>query len=283
VEQEPEVSIVSAGRAAPLCNMDETPTIVAIAEVGQLPYKLPEVDAVWIQKYGPVETTTLYFAVMPNYAAECYNREHSLEEIHPCERNGMALSPNGSERTASTSYHNGRFYDHSQHGRRADGTRESGDSLELASKVQETPKPELFRMSTGQIVAKARAHLEAAARSDQSLPDWLEYPICIITPAGRRYYERLLKEAQGDEASVTILQSVPAAVAQQEHAQAEPREPQPLVRGMYVSTPVGLATVETVSYLEGEQRWRCSVWTDDSHYAQLYVSEVQIVQQGRFL
>ena len=169
----------------------------------ELGYKLPIVDEKWEAKNGKITETTLYFAVMPNYAAECYNREHRLEEIHPLETNGMALSPNGSERTASTNYHeteNGeRYTDHSQHGRRTDGTRDTGDALELAAKVQGTPKPELLRMSTGQIVKKARADLEAAARNGQDIPHWLEYPVCIITPAGRRHYTFELGKSQNGQ------------------------------------------------------------------------------------
>jgi hypothetical protein len=161
--------------------------------------RLPVVDEYWVRNNGPVELTTYYFAVMPGYAAGEYNSEHPLDKIHPREkRNGMAMSPNGQERTASTSYRmtaqGERYTDHSQHGRRPDGTRDTGDALELASKVKNTSKPELLSMTTGQIVAKARAELEAAARAGQPIPAWLEFPICIVTPAGRRRYLELLAE-----------------------------------------------------------------------------------------
>lgn len=155
----------------------------------------PEVDTYWANRYGSVATTTYYFAVMPGYAAGEYNKEHPLEEVHPLESNGMAMSPNGPERTASTSYHKDRFYDHSLHGRRPDGTRDSGDALELASKVKNTSKPELLSMTTSQIARKATNEMEAAARAGQPLPTWLEYPVCIITRAGRRRYAKLLAEA----------------------------------------------------------------------------------------
>jgi hypothetical protein len=185
--------------------IDEEPEALTSQPVGADSYqgvRLPEVDTQWVERYGTLETTTCWFAVMPNYAAEEYNKEHDLEEIHPKESNGMAMSPNGQERTASTSYHKGKFYDHSLNGRRADGTHDSGDALELTSKVKDTPKPEIFRMTTGQIIAKARADLEAAARAGQPIPSWLEYPVCIVTPAGRRHYAELLAETQCSQGPV---------------------------------------------------------------------------------
>lgn len=198
----------------------EAPTIqpvgAATPQVDQ-GVRLPEVDQIWIDRYGPVEKTTCYFAVMPNYAAEEYNRDHSLDEIHPRERNGMALSPNGNERTASTGYRmtaqGERYTDHSQLGRRADGTRDTGDCLELTAKVEQKSKPALFRMTTGQIIKKATSELEAAARSGQPIPAWLEFPTCIITPAGRRRYAELLAQSYQPDA-------IPA-----DHPQAEELTP----------------------------------------------------------
>ena len=184
-QREPEAQTRAAGRAAPLPNTDQ-------AEQG---YRLPEVDARWIKDNGPVETTTLYFAITARYAARWFNEHHSLEEIRSRERNGLALSPNGNERTASTSYRETeegeRYTDHSQHGRRSDGTRDTGDALELTAKVQGVSKGQLISRTTKQITAQASAELESAARAGESIPAWMEE---IITPAGRHQYAYWLNE-----------------------------------------------------------------------------------------
>jgi hypothetical protein len=154
---------------------------------------LPKVDAAWIGAYGPVETATFWFAVTEDRAAIWFNEHHPLESIRPCERNGMALSPNGDERTASTSYHQTaqgeRYTDHSQHGKRPDGTKDSGDALELACKVWGESKAVLLKRAAGEIVAQARAAMTAAARADQLPPAW----VCeLMTPAGWREYDKLM-------------------------------------------------------------------------------------------
>jgi DNA-directed RNA polymerase subunit M/transcription elongation factor TFIIS len=161
--------------------------------------KLPLVDEKWEQKNGKITETKLYFAIMPEYAARWFNEHHTLEEIHPREKNGFALSPNGAERTASTSYHIGpdgqeRYTDHSAHGSRPDGTKDSGDALQLAVKVWGVSKSSLLYETTKEISQKSRAALEEAARAGQPIPAWLEEP-CIITPAGRKRHAWLKAQA----------------------------------------------------------------------------------------
>jgi hypothetical protein len=172
------------------------------------PYPLPKVDAQWEARYGQVETTTLWFAILEDYAAAWFNEHHLLEEIRPLEYNHMALSPNGDERTASTSYRatsqGERYTDHSLHGRRPDGTRDSGDALEFASKVWAMSKAEILRETTREITSWARAALESAANAGKPLPLWLEEPVCIITPAGRQHFARLLAARD-----IAIATSVP--------------------------------------------------------------------------
>src|SRR5262249_46150369 len=76
-------------------------------------------------------------------------------------------------------------------GRRRDGTRDTGDALELAAKVQGVNKGQLLSRTTREIQAQARAELESAARAGESIPVWIEE---IITPAGCRQYAKWLNE-----------------------------------------------------------------------------------------
>jgi hypothetical protein len=153
---------------------------------------LPEVDQAWVEKYGPVETTTLWFAVIEDRSAAWFNAQHTLADIRPLERNGMALSPNGDERTASVDYWEGvggeRYTDYSRHGHRPDGTHDSGDPLELAVKVWNRSKSDILNETTRQMVRQAKIELETAAREGLPPPDWVAE---IMTPAGWGRYDQL--------------------------------------------------------------------------------------------
>lgn len=169
---------------------------------------LPPVDAAWTEKCGPVEKSTYWFAVTEGYSATWFNRHNTLKEIQSLERNGMALSPNGNERTASTAHWEKdgeeRYTDFSLHGQRADGRRDSGDVLEYASKVWKRTKSAILTETTQEIVKVARQNLEASARAG-SLP--LLWVAELLTPAGWRKYDQMLaqvtqepqKEAQQEE------------------------------------------------------------------------------------
>ncbi len=169
---------------------------------------LPLVDAAWITKCGPVEQSTYWFAVTEEYSAAWFNRHHTLKEIQPLERNGMAHSPNGDERTASTAHWEKdgeeRYTDFSLHGQRADGRRDSGDVLEYASKVWKRTKSAILTETTQEIVKVARQNLEASARVGELPPLWVAE---LLTPAGWRKYDQMLaqvtqasqKEAQQEE------------------------------------------------------------------------------------
>jgi hypothetical protein len=249
VEQEPEAPTISAGRAAPLPNIesdDQAPTI-ASAGAGELPLpKLPKVDAKWEARYGKLEETTYWFAIMPEVAARWYNERNPLETIRPTETNGMALSVNGNERTASTGYYEKdqgeRWTDFSTHGQRPDGSHESGDALELAARVAGKSKSAFLNGVILDMIKEGKPALESAAAAGQPLPGWFEEPDCIITPAGRlraaalagqpipawleeiispalrRLYEKWLNaQAQGQivtSAAVTIEQPAPEIVTQ---------------------------------------------------------------------
>ncbi len=157
--------------------------------------KLPQVDAKWETRYGKVEETTCYFAIMPDIAAAWFNERTPLDSIRSRERNGMVKSPHGEERTASTGYHETdqgeRWTDFSGHGRRADGTHESGDALELAARVAGVAKSAFLGGVIRDMIKVGTVDLESAARAGQPIPAWVEEP-CILTPAGRRRYENVL-------------------------------------------------------------------------------------------
>jgi hypothetical protein len=285
VEQEP-----AAERAAPLPNKesDDQAAEIVSAGAGELPYKMPKVDAKWESRYGKLEETTYWFAIIPEVAAAWYNERHSLEDIRPCERNKKALSPNGNERTGSTGYHDTaqgeRWTDFSQHGQRADGSHESGDALELAARVEGKSKGAYLSGVILDMIKQSKAELESAAAAGQPLPASLEEP-CIITPAGRRKFAELSaaaaaaqekREAQGNqqetvtpasvtkdaEASVTKLED--QAQARQD---AQPEPPAVAARKFYdahCSMPgyslrirpdglVGIGVPEDLSDIEFEQ------------------------------
>jgi hypothetical protein len=151
------------------------------------------VDAAWLKRSGPLEKTTFWFAIVQESSTAWFKKNHTLEEIRPREANGMALSPNGSERTASTDYWQTpdgeeRYTDFSQHGMRADGTRDTGDVLEFASKVWDQPKPNILQETTRQMVGLAKQELESAAHAGIVPPDWV---CALMTPAGWRAYDKL--------------------------------------------------------------------------------------------
>jgi hypothetical protein len=155
-----------------------------------------QMDTQWEARYNTPEGKRLWFAWTPAQLAAWWNKEHDLEKIRPREKNKMALSPNGEERTASTAYYSTgdgeRWTDFSTHGRRADGTQDTGDALELEQRLTGIPKPELMREIARKLLAEARQALEDAARSGQALPIWLEE---FITDAGRERYAQLAERA----------------------------------------------------------------------------------------
>ena len=155
-----------------------------------------QVDDQWYQRYNTPQGSRLWFRWTPQQVAAWWNERHSLDEIHSRESNGMALSPNGEERTASTGYYmtpqGERWTDFSQHGRRPDGTHESGDAIELQARMSQTLKGETFRQASREMLAVARADLEAAARAGQLIPAWLEE---YITDQGRAHYTKIASQA----------------------------------------------------------------------------------------
>lgn len=179
----------------------------------ELQRPLPVVDAVWQAKYVDVQTTSLWFAIIEDYSAAWFNDHHSLEEIRPRERNGMALSPNGEERTASTGYHltpdGERYTDFSTHGRLFNGCRDTGDALQLATKVWNRSKSSILKETTREITRQARTEMEAAACAHVVPSAWVRE---LMTPAGWRRYDALW-------ASTPQVEAAPAGAIAAETAQ----------------------------------------------------------------
>jgi hypothetical protein len=71
--------------------------------------------------------------------------------------------------------------------RRADGKQE-GDSLELATRIEQRSRSEIMRDAARMLLAEARATLESAAATNQDTPAWL---VPFLTPAGWQHYEQL--------------------------------------------------------------------------------------------
>lgn len=167
------------------------------ASIGQRPRAggnrpLPVVDEAWVKKYGPVETTSFYFAVTEAASVAWFNAHHSLESLQRCESDCKALSPNGPERTASAVYWQSpegeRYTDFSRHGLRPDGSHDGGDAFELACKLWKCTKAELSKRTMRQMQRVALAELEAAARAGREPEAWV---CALTTPAGWRYYDSL--------------------------------------------------------------------------------------------
>jgi DNA-binding transcriptional ArsR family regulator len=161
-----------------------------------------EIDTEWQAKYGTEEGKRLWFAFPAIYAAAWWNARHSVDELLPSERNGYGLATWRGEREGSVAKRGGRWADFGQSARRPDGTPDTGDALELQTRLTQTPKPDALRQVAKELIAEARAALEGAARSGQPIPAWVEE---IITHAGRAHYARLCaddlapaqKQAQG--------------------------------------------------------------------------------------
>ncbi len=140
---------------------------------------------------APAANRFLWFRYSAAQLADWFNARHTLEELHPRERGGMAYSPSVSERTPSTGYYETqdgeRWTDFSARARRPDGSADGGDALELYVRLQGGSKAAVLRELGREMVAEARRELEATARAGAEPPLWVQE---IMTSAGWEHYHK---------------------------------------------------------------------------------------------
>lgn len=156
-------------------------------------------DSQWHVKYGQTdEGKRLWFAFTPAYVAAWYNARNKVHDLLTPESNGYGLASWRGERTASVAFRGDQWTDFGASVRRSDGTQDSGDALELQTRLSQEPKPEVLRRVGKELVCEARSALECAAWNSEPIPAWLEE---IITEAGRAHYERI---CSAEQASIPI-------------------------------------------------------------------------------
>src|SRR5579875_1982275 len=176
-----------------------------------------QVDSRWYAKYHTPEGARLWFAWTPQYLAQWWNRQHSLEELLPSEGNGYGLARWRGERTASVAKRGEHWADFGAGARQSDGSPDTGDALELQVRLSGEPKPEVMRQAARELLKTARETLESAAREGLPLPAWLED---IITEAGRAHYERCAAQAGHEKVSRILPPFDPATHADQDQQAA---------------------------------------------------------------
>jgi DNA-binding MarR family transcriptional regulator len=188
--QTPTALVPQIGQGVPRESLDtpQAPAKQPAAPSPSISETPAEVDQHWQGKYGTDEGKRLWFAFPATYVAAWWNERHSVDDLLPSERNGYGLATWRGEREGSVAKRGEKWADFGQSARRADGSPDTGDALELQQRLTQAPKPELLRQAAKELLAQARADLESAARSGQPIPAWLEE---IITDAGRAHYARL--------------------------------------------------------------------------------------------
>ncbi len=165
-----------------------------------------EIDATWQAKYGD---QPLWFAFTPTYVAAWWNEQHPIESLVTTNRGGYASADWRGETEPSVYIRREkqRFEDYGASARRPDGGPDTGDALELQTRLSQASKSAVLCQAGKELVTRARTDLENAARDRQPIPDWLEP---IITDAGRAHYARLrgYDDALG---GVTGFQPLPIA------------------------------------------------------------------------
>jgi hypothetical protein len=145
----------------------------------------------------PASHRFLWFRYSAAQLASWFNDRHSLDEVHPRERGGMAFSPSVSERTPSTSYHDTRdgerWTDFSAGARQSNGRPDGGDALELYVRLQGESRSRVLSTLGREMVAEARAALEDAARRGTEPPAWVAE---ITTAAGWQHYWQMARSRQ---------------------------------------------------------------------------------------
>jgi hypothetical protein len=169
------------------------------------------VDERWRQTYGSEEGKRLWFAWTAPQLAQWWNETHEIDDLLPDEKRGYGSAVWRGETDPSVAKRDGRWADFGQSARRPDGNPDTGDALELQQRLTQLPKPEVMRRAAKELLSRARADLEAAARVGQPIPFWLEM---FITDAGRAYYEAL--RPQHDRAQDKTKEQPPRTPAREE-------------------------------------------------------------------
>ncbi len=169
------------------------------------------VDERWRQTYGGEEGKRLWFAWTAPQLAQWWNDTHELDDLLPDEKRGYASATWRGETDPSVAKCNGRWADFGQSARRPDGNPDTGDAFEAWQRLMGIGKDELMRRAAKELLARARADLESAARAGQPMPSWLEM---FVTDAGRAHYEAL--RPQRNQAGDKAKEQLPATPAQGE-------------------------------------------------------------------
>jgi len=146
-------------------------------------------DSQWHTKYGQTDQgKRLWFVFTPAYVAAWYNARNNVNDLLTPESTGYGLASWRGERTASVAFRGDQWTDFGASAKRDDGTQDSGDALELQTRLSQEAKSEVLRRVGKELVCEARSALECAARNCEPIPAWLEE---IITEAGRAHFERI--------------------------------------------------------------------------------------------
>ena len=153
--------------------------VIGSPMTGERPLPAALTDARWLAQYGD-QVHTLWFGVTEVQAVAWFNQATTCRELLPPQPSGYGLAVWRQERTASVSYTGTGWVDR--------GTGDAGDALELHCCLHGLTRAEALRAVVLDMIAAARAELEAAAWAGVSLPGWTA---AITTPAGWRRYDAL--------------------------------------------------------------------------------------------
>jgi len=164
------------------------PSPVISAPTGRL---LPTAagDPRWLAAVG-VARHTMYFWVRPQEVTAWFNVRHPPRELLPPDPNGYGRAIWRGERTASVGYRpDGGWVDHGQGGRRADGSRDGGDPLDLYCRLHSLTRAQALRQVTREMISEASIELAAAASARRHPAAWVA---AVLSPAGWYYYDHLI-------------------------------------------------------------------------------------------
>jgi len=151
----------------------------------------PAIDAHHQQKYAGSD---FLFQFNPENLIAYFNDTHSVEDILPLERNGLALAHWRGESTASVKLYpeNNTWCDFG--GSKDDGTHIGGDAFELYVIAHDITRCDALRTFGREFVALATSALKDAAKAGEPVPEWLS-DYCQITQRGYDLYKTTVRFA----------------------------------------------------------------------------------------